>query len=178
MEPKFSLDLKDFEAALVALQTTAPQAVAQALDRAATSAVAEIATGVAADTGLPSRQAKEQLTVVKTPSSRTILAPTRRLPLIRFGARGPEPSRGKGAGVSYKLPVKGRGRAPHAFIATAKGARRAVFERVGRERDKLRELHGPSIWQAALQRAAEAGARALETLRTRLQHEISRRSGK
>jgi hypothetical protein len=100
------------------------------------------------DTGLPAKRIKEE---IKTQPLGPTGAPTgirlevsgRRLPLIDFRARGPEPSRGRGRGVSYRLPG-GRGRAPHAFITTLAG-RRGVFRRRTENRIPLEELHGPSL---------------------------------
>lgn len=63
-----------------------------------------------------------------------------RIPLIDFGARGPEPSRGRGAGVSYSLRG-GRSRRRDAFIATMPSGHRAVVVRE-QVRDLVRKSRG------------------------------------
>lgn len=50
------------------------------------------------------------------------------IPLIKFGARGPEPSGGRGSGVTARLQG-GRVRFRHAFIARMKSGHRGVFQR-------------------------------------------------
>lgn len=70
-------------------------------------------------------------------------ASLRRIPLIKFNARGPEPSRGQGRGVTYRIGRK-RGRAPSAFITTA-GRHRGVFKRLTSKRLPIVELKGPSV---------------------------------
>jgi hypothetical protein len=74
----------------------------------------------------------------------------KRIPLIKFGARGPEPSRGKGRGVSYKLGGQGKQRVPNAFIATMPSGHRGVFVRA-------MGAHGPL--QGSLARLAKSGGR-------------------
>lgn len=63
-----------------------------------------------------------------------------RIPLIDLSAMGPEPSRGKGAGVSYRLRG-GRGRRQDAFIATMPSGHRGVFIR-SRLRLSGKRAHG------------------------------------
>lgn len=53
-----------------------------------------------------------------------------RIPLIDFNARGPEPSRGQGRGVSYRKSGVTQ-RLADAFIATMGSGHRGVFRRVG-----------------------------------------------
>jgi hypothetical protein len=87
-----------------------------------------------------------------------------RIPLIDFAARGPEPSRGRGRGVSYRLPG-GRSRDPHAFIATMPSGHRGVFKRTGKERNPIIQSHGPSlvnVFRNKLDFGAERAKAALE----------------
>lgn len=98
----------------------------------------------------------------------------KRIPLIAFDARGPEPSRGRGRGVSYRLPG-GRGRIPAAFIATMRTGHRGVFKRrEGVGRLPIHELFGPSLPGAFVRaRIAEAMRHlADEALAKNLDHEI------
>jgi hypothetical protein len=113
---------------------------------------------VARDTGLSSKYIKRDLRLDKATRTKPVVAIEivgRRIPLIAFSARGPEPSRGKGRGVSYRLPT-GRGRIANAFIATVGiGGHRGVFKRMGPSRHKsvgawsknlpIVELRGPSL---------------------------------
>ncbi len=115
------------------------------------------------DTGLPARRIKADFKTTPMGDSGVRLEVTgRRLPLIDFKAKGPEPSRGRGRGVTYKLPG-GRGRAPTAFIANLRG-RRGVFRRRTTARGPLEELHGPSlvhVFEKFLPLGAERGREAL-----------------
>jgi hypothetical protein len=89
-----------------------------------------------------------------------ILADPTPLPLVLFRAKGPEPSRGKGGGVTAQLQ-KGAGTYPHAFLATMPSGHRGVFERKSRSRLPIRELKGPSAWFVGTKyaKAAEGLAR-------------------
>jgi hypothetical protein len=69
-----------------------------------------------------------------------------RMPLIAFNAKGPEPSRGRGRGVTASLKG-GQGLYPNAFIARMKSGHRGVFKRLGRLRLPIVELFGPSMPQ-------------------------------
>jgi hypothetical protein len=104
-----------------------------------------------------------------------------RIPLIDFSARGPEPSRGRGRGVSYKLAGAG-GRLPHAFIATMRSGHRGVFERSpgGKRRGPkpersqlpIHEKFGPSIAVVFQHQIPVGEARRAEVLVKNVQHEI------
>ena len=180
------LEDAQFQAAVASLQKRFPAAVWRAVDRAGTSAKAAMAQAMAADTGLPSGRIKTKIKVMKLGASGVALVVEHepRLPLIDFKAKGPEPSRGKGRGVTYSLPG-GRGREPHAFIATMPGGHRGVFARKpaatsrrGKEGKgwttlPIRELFGPSLSNVFKKFLPLGAKRAEETLRTNLQHEIN-----
>jgi hypothetical protein len=169
---KVKLDTTNFKPEAIGKQFV--NAARRSLDRAGASAKTDISRSVAADTGLGVAKVKERIKVEKTDAAtRTVTADPRRVPIIEFKAKGPEPSRGQGAGVSYKLPT-GRGRLPHAFIAPGKGGRRAVFQRIGAAREPLEEKFGPSVFQSAAKFARAVAEKAIEVLRERLRHEMSR----
>lgn len=149
-----------------------PRAVKRALARTATSARAQLGTLIAADTGLPVRTVKLGVSVTIASDTKILVtASDRRVPLIEFKARGPEPSRGQGRGVSYSLPG-GRGRLPHAFIATMSTGHRGVFMRTEGPRLPIDEKHGPSLGGVFRKHLKPVEERAQETLVANLRHEI------
>lgn len=168
------LDIKEFETKIARLKRPGAPIV-RALNRTINSARTAVVRAVSQDTGLKVSDVRKYITVspatYSTPQA-TIRASAKRLPLILFGAKGREPSRGKPPGVRAKL-AGGRGTYPHAFITTVgQGRHRGVFVRRGAKRLPIVELRGPSIWQA-YQKHAEVGvARAHEQLTKNLAHEI------
>lgn len=144
----FARDLGELRRDLEALGAQGPIVAARAVNRAATSGRAAMAQAIRADAGLSSQAVKDAIRIEKATKSRpkaVVEVAGRRIPLIAFQARGPEPSRGRGRGVSYRLPG-GRGRVPDAFIATMRSGHRGVFKRrQGAKRLPVTELHGPSI---------------------------------
>lgn len=149
--------------------------LARALNRSIDSGKTAAIREVAADMGLKSSDVRELVKVKKATAENltaTIYASARRVPLIKFGARGKEPSRGKGPGVRAKLKG-GAGTYPNAFIATVGNGHRGVFQRkAGAGRLPMRELYGPSVYQAFQKHQAAAAARALEQLEKNVAHEI------
>ena len=145
---RFVHDLGALAKDLEALGTQGPVVAARAVNRAATSGRAAMTRAITADTGLASRNVKDEIRVEKATRTRPVAVVEiagRRIPLIAFQARGPEPSRGRGRGVSYRLPG-GRGRVPTAFIATMRSGHRGVFKRqAAAGRLPVTELHGPSL---------------------------------
>lgn len=114
---------------------------------------------------------------IEEPTAQTLTgslhASLKRIPLMKFGARGPEPSRGRGRGVTYKSKG-GRGRHPRAFITTMPGGHRGVFERKGERRLPIKELYGPSIGRVFDQHRAEIMARGEEQALTEFNHQLDR----
>jgi hypothetical protein len=167
------LDLSDWERALARLRTKAPQAITRALNRAITSARVVMVREVARDLGIKQATVRDRMSVeqAKPGTERARLsASLKRIPLIEFNARGPEPSRGKGRGVAYRLG--GAKRLPHAFIATMRSGHRGVFERVGTRRLPIHELKGPSIGHVFARHVDEGLARGQEALVKNLESEF------
>ncbi len=159
-------------AGLESLGRKMPAAVKRSLARTAKSARAELGTLISADTGLPARAVKLGVSVAIASDTKILLsASNRRVPLIEFKARGPEPSRGQGRGVSYSLPG-GRGRLKRAFIATMSNGHRGVFERFAGERLPIGEKFGPSLGGVFRKYLKPVQERAQETLVANLRHEI------
>jgi minor tail protein Z (GPZ) len=169
-------DLRDFMDGIRRLGTRAPIAVARAVNRTASAERTQAKRAIAADTGLRAKDVDAALKVENATPDRLkafITVSGRRIRLIAFGARGPEPSRGRGRGVSYRLP-KGRGRHAQAFIARMKSGHRGVFVRATPHRLPILELFGPSLPKSfETTYLGTAPERALATLTKNLRHEIS-----
>jgi hypothetical protein len=167
------LNDSDLKAGIANLRSKFPNAVRRALKRAGTSGKAEMSKLISADTGLASKGVKNAIRINLVGDSAIQLEVTgSRIPLINFQARGPEPSRGRGRGVSYRLPG-GRARAPNAFIATMPSGHRGVFQREGKRRLGIFELKGPSLVEVFTKFLPQGAARAQEALVTNLRSEIS-----
>jgi len=170
------LDVSQAVRAFERLGAQVNSASSLALTRAIASAKTDLGRNVAKDISLKVGVVNEALTVQSpTPTSLTALisAAVRRIPLIDFGARGPEPSRGRGPGVTAK--VQGQRKVyPRAFIATA-GHHRGVWQRHGTgARLPITELKGPSVAHVAAKHAEAAAARGQAVFIERLKHEIGR----
>lgn len=169
-------NLKDFKDGLRRLRDRAPVAIARAINRTLAAERTQAKRAIAADTGLRAKDVDAALQVDKATPARLrafITVSGRRIPLIGFSARGPEPSRGRGKGVSYRLP-KGRGRHAQAFIARMKSGHRGVYVRTTPQRLPIIELFGPSLPKVFEEKyLGNAPERAQATLATNLRHEIS-----
>ena len=167
------LDTGDLAAAVATLRSRFPAALRRALRKAGTAARTEMSRLVSADMALPVRRVRDEIKFVNDDTSATLSVRGYRIPLIDFKARGPEPSRGRGNGVSYSLPG-GRGRLMHAFIATMPSGHRGVFERTGRfgrvskdgrrGLERIAEKFGPSIanvFKKFMKEGAERGGESL-----------------
>lgn len=176
MRVDFKLNVHDFVRALDQLGARGPVVAVRAINRTASSERTLAKRAIAADTGLPAKHVAAALSLEPATTGKmtaTVSVSGRRIPLIAFGARGPEPSRGRGRGVSYRLPT-GRGRHPQAFIATMKSGHRGVFVRTTPQRFPITELHGPSLPKSfETTYLGTAPDRAQATLVKNLQHEIS-----
>lgn len=182
----FTLDIESLRKDLLDLGYQAPLILARALNRAATSGQAAMVKVVAADTGLAAKYVKREIVIDKAIRTRPLVALTiagKRLPLIAFGARGPEPTRGRGRGVSYGMKG-GRSLIPDAFIArVGAGGHRGVFKRIGTSRRRSRgawspnlpivELRGPSVPHVFEKHLDKFRAAAQESLAKNLASEIS-----
>lgn len=179
-----SLDVSDLNAAVAALGAKFPQAMRRAMKKTGVAARTELARLTSAEMGLPVRKVRDEIKLTTDETKATLSVRGYRIPLIDFKARGPEPSRGRGAGVSYTLPG-GRGRLPHAFIATMPSGHRGVFERTGRfgatkkrlgsagaRREIIAEKFGPSIAVVFSKFMPQASDRYSEVLEKNVQAQI------
>ena len=167
------LDSQAADARLKALGARAPVAIARGLNRAGKSGRTAMARVVSKDMGLKVSDVRDRIAVRDATPRRlvvTLFASAKRLPLILFKATGPEPSFGRGRGVSANLG--GRKRYPRAFIATMGAGHRGVFERHGKLRLPIYELFGPSIAMVFKKHEQVGLDRAQEMLAKTLGHEL------
>ena len=167
------LDLSEFRVRIAALKR--PHApVVRAMNKSIASGRTAFVRGVAGDIGLKASDVREFVIVREATAQNlaaTIYASANRIPLFKFGAKGPVPSLGKGGGVTARLKG-GAGRYPRAFIATLGSGHVGVFQRLGRARLPIAQLHGPSIWKASDKFVEAAAARTHEQLAKNLPREI------
>lgn len=165
------LDVRDVVAGIDDLIREFPMAAQRALRRTTDQTKIAMARLIAADVGLPVGKVKDALRIGGGQGVATISATMKRIPLIEFGARGPDPSRGRGRGVSYRLPT-GRGRLEHAFITTMPSGHRGVFMRSGPARLPIVEKHGPSLGRVFMNHIEEGQAKAREVLPKNIKSEL------
>jgi hypothetical protein len=184
----FELDIRAFQKDLEDMAAQAPAIMAYALNRALVSGQTAMVRAVTADTGIAAKNVRREIVLDKANLSRPVAALTiagKRIPLIAFQARGPEPSRGRGKGVSYRLPT-GRGHIPNAFIATMMSGHRGVFtrkpgfakskrhgEQETRPQLPIQEKRGPSLPHVFEKFVPTFQAAAQESLVKNLAHEIA-----
>jgi hypothetical protein len=169
------------EAVLDQMPGLVAQATARALNRGILASRTVMVREMSRDLGMRQADLRDRLRIVEATGSRLsarLSVSGKRLPLITFSARGPEPSRGKGRGVSYRLPGGGRNRHPHAFISTMRTGHRGVFVRARKGRLPIRELFGPSLPRVFGKFRPQALARGLEQFRKTLIAELQFRRGR
>lgn len=162
------------------------KAAVNALNKAIKTGESAMVRDIAADTGLQAKAVRKSMSLSKANYERLSAAfggKLKRVPLVYFGpARGPEPSRGKGRGVSYKLLGQGRSRAPHAFIATMKSGHRGVFTRhpsgarmkSDKQKQLIVELFGPSVGHVFKKFQAKGATVTSEAFTRYFDHEVKR----
>lgn len=154
---EFSFDSKSVDEFLELAPKKTALAILRSVKRGTTAAGTKAARVVASDMALKVGDARKAIRIVP-PNYETLTGEVRaklkRIPLIKFNARGPQPSRGKGRGVSYRAEGT-RKTISSAFIETMPGGHQGVFKRApGRSRRggpphhselPIRELFGPSV---------------------------------
>lgn len=161
------IDLRDYPAKVT-------RATVRALNRSIKSGQSVMTKEIAGDTGLKQKDVRNAMSLREATASRpeaSLGATMKRLLLMKFNAKGPRPSRGRGKGVTYRLKG-GQGRVENAFIATMKSGHEGVFKRVGKKRLGITELHGPSIGQVFKKFRPVGLARALEVFQKNFDHEL------
>ncbi len=168
--------------AIERLKAKAPIACARALNRAIASANTVMVREIGQFTSLKASEVRDRIGVEPARPDRLrarLSASYKKVPLIKFGASGPEPSRGKGGGVTARLGGT-RTRYPRAFIATMPSGHRGVFQRAewGAVKSRnprtqgIRERFGPSIAHVFVKHRAIGLARGEEQLVKNLQSEF------
>ena len=170
---KVRFDDREWKKGIAALGKRFPAAARRSLRRAGTTGRAQVAREIREDMGLKVSTIKEAVTMRAGASSVAIEARGSRIPLIGFGAKGPEPSRGRGRGVSYRKG-KGRSRIGGAFIATMRSGHRGVFKRAGKSRLPIVELKGPSIVLVFRRKMPGVIPKVKGSLFKNLRHEFAR----
>jgi hypothetical protein len=165
----------------------AQSAVVRALNRGGTAGRTFVSRAIASDTGLKVGVVTKSLRVrqaSKNDPVMSVAAGFKRLALMDFGARGPRPSRGRGAGVRVRAGLtdivvrRDRRWEPVAhrlssmFIATMPNGKESVFLRAGRSRKPILKVMGPSIGRVFAKYRRAGQARAEEAFRTTLNHEL------
>lgn len=163
-----------------------PAAEARALNRSIGTGRTTMTRLIVEDTGLAAGVVRNEIVIELATTSKKVarlIVKGSRIPLINFKARGPEPSRGKGRGVTARLPQATT--YPHAFIATLSSGHRGVFQRVNLNRSErksrgargknlpIRELRGPSLPRVFEKHTDEGMAVALAALNKNLTHELA-----
>lgn len=165
-----TLNTKLAEKAMLRLREQSPWAIARAINRSIASGKTIMVREVAGDLKLKAMDVRDRFGIREATRERHVAqltASAARIPLIKFNARGPEPSYGRGRGVS----AAGK-RYPHAFIATMRSGHRGVFTRRGRARIPVAELRGASVAHVATKHVAVGIARCKEQLVKNLQSEF------
>lgn len=157
------------------LRAKTPIAIARALNRSITSGKTVMVRAIAADLRMKQSDVRDNIGTNLATAERHVAqltASPKRIPIIDFGAKGPEPSRGKGRGVTARIGGAAKGRYPNAFITTMQSGHRGVFQRKGKTRLPIYELFGPSIAHVFEAHVSEGLAKAQEVLAKNLAHEL------
>ena len=171
-------------AMIAKIKERAPIAQMRALNRSIGSANVAMVRVIAADLTVKAGVVKDRIRIEPATPERLrarLYANAKRIPLIDLGAKGPEPSRGRG-----RVTVRGTGgrtAIPNAFIATMGTGHRGVYQRAGgaggrrgpapnRSQLPIRELFGPSIWKVFRKFEHVGIARGQEQLIKNLQSEF------
>lgn len=166
------VDTSEVESSLGVLGAEAPKAVARAINRTTANVIVTMSRAIRTTLPLKASVIKARLKATQaTPSRLTarVWADNKPIPLIEFQARGPEPSRGKGRGVTARTRTR---HYPRAFIARMPNNHRGVFERVGKARLKIRERREASVAAVFIHHEKAGQARADEQMQKNLVHEV------
>lgn len=177
-----TLDTRDWEQRLALLGKRAPVALARALNKTGDAVRTAMARAVAKDMGIKVGTSRAAIKVEKATGASLavrIVAKGKRLPLIDFKARGPYPSRGRGAGVRYTMQGQ-RKTWRSSFIATVTRAgedgqhagHKGVFFRRGKARLPIKQAYGPSVALVFGKQIPVGAARRNEVLFQKVEHEI------
>lgn len=179
----FHFDHTQADRALDQLGKRAPAVFARALNRTATSVRAVMARDIAGDIGLRVGTVRDELKVRRAIGDQLTAAISvsgARIPLEKFGATGPLPSRGRG---KVRARIGGKSDTYEgAFRARMRSGHVGVFRRVSASSRKsagawaknlpIAELKGPSLPHVFGKHLAAWIARGEEQLVKNLEHEV------
>lgn len=189
----FKINADDVLASLAGIKNGRERALTRAINRTLITVRAEASRAVAEDTGLKVSVVKKAMKIANATFGTLtggVLVTGKRIPLIEFGATGPDPSRGARGTVVRASTGPGRSQAyPGAFIARvmpSAGSKlhKGIFIRVGRSIRRsvgsrgfnlpIKQLFGPSLPKVAANAAVLAAVRATadDTLQKNLDHEV------
>lgn len=169
----FRVDPSDVAEGLAALGAESPKAIARAINRTVANVKTAMVRPIASSLRIKQAYVRERITTTQATSTRLVArmsASNTQIPLTAFNAKGPEPSRGKGNGVTANTQQR---RYPHAFLAKMRSGHRGVFQRVGKARLKIREVREASVAAVFIRHEAVGQARGNEQLPKNLQHEVN-----
>lgn len=184
MTLQLKFNTRDWSRGLTKLRDKAPLAMARALNRSTITARTVMVRATASDIGLKQADVKAAITTRNATPDRLVAqveAKGAQIPLIKFGANGQRPSRGRGRGVTYR-GQNGRQRITDAFIARMATGHEGVFKRLGTSTRRSRlgwsknlpivELKGPSIAHVFGKHLAEGEEAGRAALTKNLAHEL------
>jgi hypothetical protein len=144
------------------------------LNKAAESARSAMVNAVATDLGVKPADVKKYIRTRQADAghleARVYAWGKRGIALVNLSASGPDPSRGKGSGVTVSANP---GSFPRAFLARMpRSGHRGVFERAGTNRLPIRELFTRPIPEVFGRLRSAGVARAVQVLSTEAAGEI------
>lgn len=183
----FDISLENDEQLTIDLRDTSKRvtaAMVRGLNRGVSAGRTVMTQRISHDVALKARDVREAISLLEATAAYPVArigAGLRKIKLIDFGAKGPEPSRGKGRGVRAKLPG-GAGVYPDAFITVLRSGHRGVFSRVPDVERRsagawsknlpVYELHGPSLGRVFAKYRPEGLARVEEMFIKTFDHEM------
>lgn len=174
MDITLTFDTRKVTANIQRLKAEAPIAVSRALNKSIASGRTIMGRLMSQDLGLKVGTVRDAIRLKDATPTRLeaqLAASLKRIPISEFNPTGPDPSRGNGRGITYRMQGQ-RKRLDHAFFATMASGHRGVFLRKGTKRLPIREAFGPSLGHVFIKFRPEGIARAAEQLRKNLVSEF------
>jgi hypothetical protein len=165
------------------LRREAPAANARVVNRGLAAGLTRAVREVARALAVLSRDVRAAFALRRATPARAeaaIVAVDKRIGLVKAGARGPEPSRGRG-----RVTVRAGQVPPSAFLATTRSGHRAVWVRRGVSRSRaglppsspalpIQEVHTEAVPSVFVRMVEPVLARITEALVTTARHEYQR----
>lgn len=167
------------------------RALVRAMNRALASGRSVGVKGVSAEVGLQQKVVRDAMTfreaTFQTLTARLGLS-LKKIPLSKFNARGPEPSKGKGRGVSWRIGSVSK-RGEDMFLATLRSGHRGVFSRVVNPSERkslgawsknlpIFQHHGPSLGYILDKQRQPVQKAMIESFHKNFDHEMEYQRGR